>query len=116
VPVAADSEMKMAVTKPTLYKSDADYPKVANPAPTPVLQTVVVEQVQTGAPSWKEKLGVWKDNTVVAIKHLNITKAQNWNDNVDWTKLKVKQSVPYLNAVCAVTGIGFNLNNWNIRK
>lgn len=97
---------------PSLAEDDANGVASQNE----VLRTVIVEQVQRGAPTWKEKLKTWRKNTVMAIKHLDIRKAQNWNDNVDFLKLKTKQAGPYLSTVCAATGILFNINNFKIRR
>jgi len=91
-------------------------PPITEPKPPVIQETVIVEQVQRGAPTWKEKLKVWRHNTAVAIKHLDIRKAQNWNDNVDFLKLKTKQAGPYLSTVAAGTGILFNINNMRIRR
>lgn len=102
----------LSFSLPSLAEDDANGVASQNE----VLRTVIVEQVQRGAPTWKEKLKTWRKNTVVAIKHLDIRKAQNWNDNVDFMKLKTKQAGPYLSTVCAATGILFNINNFKIRR
>ena len=64
-------------------------------------------------PTWKGKLKVWKQNAKQAALHCRIWRVDMWNDNVDWTKRKLRESDPYCAPVQTTVSVLWYLYNFS---